>query len=215
MPRVSAEQRAATRRRLIDAAVTVTLSKGNGSPTTREILAEAGLSAGALYHYFDSKDELAEAIAERFVDQDWANQVLPEDATVDEAIEHHAAILHELFAARHHAILARLRASSLENEGVRTTMRHLDGKIVEHAAITNRRTQRLGLFVDDVEPDVLAELVLVFWDGLIMRDAVGSIATDRQEVVDAFVELLIGRVLDPRHPDTDRLTGRLVESSRP
>lgn len=214
MPRISAERRAATRRRLLDAAVAVTLAKGNGSPTTREILAEAGLSAGALYHYFDSKDELAEAIAARFVDQDWANQELPDGATPDGAIEHHAAIIHELFAADHHAILARLRASSLENEGVRTTMRHLDDKIVGHAATSNRRTQQTGLFVGDIDPAVLAELVLVFWEGLIMRDTMGSIATDRQALVDAFVDLLLVRVVDPNHPDARRLADRVAESAQ-
>ena len=103
VPRISDEQREATRGRLIDAAISVTLTKGNGSPTTREILAEAGLSAGALYHYFESKDELSEAIAQRFVDQDWANQILPDDACTEDAIEHHAAVVHELFAERHHA----------------------------------------------------------------------------------------------------------------
>jgi AcrR family transcriptional regulator len=214
VPRISDEQRAATRRRLIDAAISVTLTKGNGSPTTREILAEADLSAGALYHYFESKDELSEAIAQQFVDQDWANQVLPDDATADDAIEHHAAVVHELFAERHHAILARLRASSLENEPVRTTMRHLDEKVVQHAALTNRRTQQLGLFVDDVDPAVLAELILIFWEGLIMRDAGGSIATDRQHVVDQFVDLLVRRVVDRDHPDADLLTERLTREAR-
>jgi AcrR family transcriptional regulator len=214
MPRISDELREATRSRLIDAAISVTLAKGNGSPTTREILAEAGLSAGALYHYFESKDELSEAIAQRFVDQDWANQVLPDDARPVDAIDHHAAVVHELFVERHHTILARLRASSLENEPVRATMGHLDDKVVEHAAMTNRRTQQLGLFVEDIDPAVLAELILVFWEGLIMRDAVGSIATDRQEVVDQFVDLLVRRVIDSDHPDADLFAARLVEAAR-
>jgi AcrR family transcriptional regulator len=214
VPRISEEQREATRRRLIDAAISVTLTKGNGSPTTREILAEAGLSAGALYHYFESKDELSEAIAQQFVDQDWANQVLPDDACAKDAIEHHSAVVHELFAEHHHAILARLRASSLENEPVRATMGHLDEKVVEHAALTNGRTQQLGLFVDDIDPAVLAELILIFWEGLIMRDSVGSIATDRQKVVDQFVDLLVRRVIDPDQPDADLFIRRLTEAAR-
>lgn len=214
MPKVSEAQREQTRSRLIDAAISVTLAKGNGSPTTREILAEAGLSAGALYHYFDSKDELSEAIARRFVDRDWANQILPEDATAAGAIEHHAAIIGELFVERHHAILARLRASSLENEAVRATLGHLDALVVEHAAESNRRTQALGLFVDDIDPAVLAEMILIFWEGLIMRDAVSSFATDRQGVIDQFVDLLVRRVVDADHPDADRLVERLTEAAR-
>ena len=44
-----------------------------------------------------------------------------------------------------------------------------------------------------------------------MRDAVGSIATDRQEVVDQFVDLLVRRVIDSDHPDADRFVARLIE----
>ena len=94
-------------------------------------------------------------------------------------------------------------------------MRHLDEKVVEHAAVTNRRTAEFGLFVDDVDPAVLAELILVFWEGLIMRDAIGSIATDRQAVVDQFIDLLVGRVLDPSHRDARRFAERLVQEARP
>src|SRR5438874_1221656 len=65
VPKVSAEHKEQVRQRLIDAASTVVMRDGHEGTTTRAILAEAGLSAGALYTYFSSKEELFEALAER------------------------------------------------------------------------------------------------------------------------------------------------------
>ena len=66
MPRVSDARKAEVRNQLIDAAVEVLLAEGPAGVTSRRILEQAGLSAGALYHYFASLDELYEAVAVRF-----------------------------------------------------------------------------------------------------------------------------------------------------
>lgn len=64
MPRVSAEHLAATRRRILDAARTCFTRNGFHVTSMQDILAEAGLSAGAVYRYFRSKDEIICAIAD-------------------------------------------------------------------------------------------------------------------------------------------------------
>lgn len=214
MPKISEEKKEATRRRLIDAAVEVTITKG-AAATTREILAAAGLSAGALYHYFDSKDELYQEIARRFVDTDVATVRLDPAASPADAIEHHCAVLTDMFAAGGHTILAQLRASSLESEPVRTTLGHLDRQIVEVSAENNRVTQSLGLFGVDLDPAVLVELIVVFWEGFIMREATSGFATDRQAVADAFIDLLAARVVPADHPDADEFRLRLSDAVRP
>jgi AcrR family transcriptional regulator len=64
MPRVSAEHLAATRRRILGAARRCFTRNGFHVTTMQDILAEAGLSAGAVYRYFRSKDEIICAIAD-------------------------------------------------------------------------------------------------------------------------------------------------------
>lgn len=214
MPKISEEKKEATRRRLIDAAVEVTITKG-AAATTREILAAAGLSAGALYHYFDSKDELYQEIARRFVDTDVATARLDPAASAADAIDHHGAVLNDMFAAGGHAILAQLRASALESQPVRTTMGHLDRQIVDVSAENNRITQALGLFADDVDPSVLVELITVFWEGFIMREATSGFATDRQAVADAFIDLLSSRIVSDSHSDAATFRRRLHDAVQP
>ncbi|OLR92985.1 TetR/AcrR family transcriptional regulator [Actinokineospora bangkokensis] len=46
------------RDRVVRAAVTLFARKGFEATTVREVVAEAGVTKGALYHYFDSKEDL-------------------------------------------------------------------------------------------------------------------------------------------------------------
>ncbi len=63
MPRRSEEYRARRRRQILDAAVSCFARRGLHHATMADIIAEAGLSAGAVYCYFVSKDEIIAAIA--------------------------------------------------------------------------------------------------------------------------------------------------------
>lgn len=61
MPKVSEAHKTAVRESLIRAAIDCLEEKGYERTTTRDIMARAGLSAGAFYHYFGSKEELIAA----------------------------------------------------------------------------------------------------------------------------------------------------------
>jgi AcrR family transcriptional regulator len=58
MPKVSEEHLDARKQQIIDAAYRCFARKGLHQTTMREIYAEAGLSAGAVYHYFQSKEDI-------------------------------------------------------------------------------------------------------------------------------------------------------------
>ena len=58
MPRLAAETRVARRQQLIDAAWRCVADRGFQSLTVDEVCAEAGVSKGAFYLYFESKQDL-------------------------------------------------------------------------------------------------------------------------------------------------------------
>jgi len=65
--RVRVVKAAAVRRaELIDCAQGLFLSRGYERTTVNDVIAATGLSKGAFYHHFRSKEDLLEAIAERF-----------------------------------------------------------------------------------------------------------------------------------------------------
>jgi len=64
MPKVTEAHIEARRAQIIGAACECFINKGFHQTTIRDICAAAGLSAGAVYGYFKSKEELVEAMAE-------------------------------------------------------------------------------------------------------------------------------------------------------
>lgn len=64
MPRVSDAHLAARRKQILDAARTCFLREGFHTTSMQDVIAEAGLSVGAVYRYFRSKDDLIRAIAQ-------------------------------------------------------------------------------------------------------------------------------------------------------
>jgi AcrR family transcriptional regulator len=64
MPKVSQQHRTARRDQILTAARRCFLRNGFHATSMQDLFAEAGLSAGAVYRYFASKDEVILAIAE-------------------------------------------------------------------------------------------------------------------------------------------------------
>lgn len=67
MPRISEERRLAQRRRILDAMLRLIQRTGLGAVTMADVIAESGLSAGAIYGYFASKEEILVAVAREIV----------------------------------------------------------------------------------------------------------------------------------------------------
>jgi AcrR family transcriptional regulator len=63
MPRVSAAHLAARRQQILDAARACFLRNGFHQTSMQDVIAAAGLSVGAVYRYFRSKNDIVEAIA--------------------------------------------------------------------------------------------------------------------------------------------------------
>jgi TetR/AcrR family transcriptional regulator, transcriptional repressor of aconitase len=209
VPKISEERKEATRQRLIDAAVEVALDGGPDGVTTRRILEVAGLSAGALYHYFSSKDALYEAIAERFVGIDG----LADLATVD-VVDAQVAVIGDCFGPRTTSVLGRLRAAALDNPGVTAVLARYDRQIVEQFDQLNHRTVEAGLYRRDLDTAALVETFAVFLDGFSLRPA-ATFVTGRQRVAACFVDALAERAIEPSHPRAAELRRRALAAVEP
>ncbi|HTJ56193.1 MAG TPA: TetR/AcrR family transcriptional regulator [Devosiaceae bacterium] len=69
---------------LLDAAMRLIAAKGYDETSVSDVIAEVGISKGAFYHHFDSKEGLIEALAERYAAESAGRaQSLLEDETLD------------------------------------------------------------------------------------------------------------------------------------
>jgi AcrR family transcriptional regulator len=77
MPRVSQEHLDARRQQIIDAARARFASHGFARTSMADIVTESGLSNGAIYRYFTSKDEIVAAVCEQ------SSEAMPKALTVE------------------------------------------------------------------------------------------------------------------------------------
>src|SRR5260370_26520093 len=101
MPKVSEEYRQARRAHILAAARRCFIRQGFQETSMTDLLAEAGLSSGAVYNYFSSKEEMIVAIAEENIGQ--VISVLRESATGPHRDSPGAALANvvDLVRARH------------------------------------------------------------------------------------------------------------------
>lgn len=200
MPKITDERRAEVRNRLIDATIQLLLAEGPTAATSRRILDQAELSAGALYHYFSSLDELFAAVAERFAEADEPFLEAASDLGDDPAealVAIHAAVLRDIFTPGHHTILGQLRVAAQANEGVRNALVHYDEITVERFGALNRATQEAGVFRADVDPEALVEVIGTFFEGFATKGATTGYVAGRERVLGLFLDMVGDRLLEP------------------
>lgn len=101
MARVTQQHIDARKQEILDAAAELFAEKGVGNATMQEIAEEAGLSAGAIYRYFDGKDELLQAFFKHCVAEGpvtLINQAAPEGATTIEWLQAAAHAVRDMWA---------------------------------------------------------------------------------------------------------------------
>ncbi|MDZ7674864.1 MAG: TetR/AcrR family transcriptional regulator [Acidimicrobiales bacterium] len=174
MPKLSEEQRAAARQRLIDATIAVAERDGVEALTTRAIVAEAGVSAGMFYGHFASKEELLAAVVDQRTDE--LTTMFDAELDVGTPLEGLVrALVHELVVARDLRALAVFRSASDGHEA-RATQRRINRRIVDGFVPILEATQEACLTRTDVDAVAAIELIDILIDGV-----------NRRRLVDGFV----------------------------
>jgi AcrR family transcriptional regulator len=178
MPRRPQQHLDARRRQILDAARRCFIRNGFHATSMQDVLAEAGLSAGAVYRYFKGKDDIiaaiaGEALAEvatRFEAHDGAEEPPGLDDIVDlvlqaekpplEGSPESARLLVQIWAEA-------LRSPALASQltGVLAATRGVIGRLVT-------RHQEHGLLSPGVPADQVADVLIAFVDGFMVQRAV-------------------------------------------
>jgi AcrR family transcriptional regulator len=145
--------------------------RGLHETTMQEIADEAGLSAGALYRYFDGKEALIEALA------DWGREFKQE--ALEELSSGGGA---EALARAVEAILEPLEADSAETDAALRLDVRLWGEALDQPAIRRLFRQQMAALRDPIATFVRSERKA----GRIRRDV------DPEAVAEAVVALLAG-----------------------
>ena len=193
LTRVTQDRAAATRQRLLDAAVASLRARGTAGMTSREIARAAGVNLQAITYHFGSKDELvAQALTglvqERVApiraalesDGDPAERLFAALSTIGGAF----AVAREDLAAYAGAV-----AASSSNPTLAAALGDLHAELVDYLATLVAEMQADGYIQSWVRPRPMAELLVSIGDGVAMHAHYGE--PDVDGVLDQVALLLM------------------------
>jgi len=174
MPKVLPEYLELRRQQILDAAAACFVRRGFHRTTMQDICDEAGLSPGAVYRYFPSKEEIIEAMSEYRQRQ---NAERLEQAMVKETtLEAFDELLRAFFIDRDKAELAmncalivELAAESPRNEDVRTSQSRTNAAVRERLAELVEHSQARGDIDRSLDADAVARLMVGMYQGFVVQ----------------------------------------------
>jgi AcrR family transcriptional regulator len=205
MPRVSQAHLDARRRQILDAARRCFLRNGFHATSMQDVLAEAELSAGAVYRYFRGKDEIIAAIAGEAVSEVAGAIDSAFDADdpppLDEALGAAFLAIRRIDADQGFARLAlqvwgeAVRSPAL-NETLRGEFRRVRGSLTRLVQVYQSR----GLMAADAPPEQVAQVLVGLLPGFVFQHAlIGDV--DPAAFRAGLSTLLTTRLAEP-HPAT-------------
>jgi len=196
MPKISEEQRAAARQRLIDATVAVAERDGIDGLTTRAIVAEAGVSAGMFYGHFDSKEALLAAVVDHKTDElvTLVNAELELGTPIEGVVRE---LMRQLVVVHDLQVLAAFRSGSGTDDAL-AAQRRINRRIVDAFIPLLAATVDAGVVRDDIDPEAVVEFIDLVIDGLNRRRAADGFVSSDERVASVIIAAIERLLLVPK-----------------
>ena len=196
MPKISDEQRAAARQRLIDATVAVAERDGVEGLTTRAIVAEAGVSAGMFYGHFDSKESLLAAVVDHKTDElvTLVHAELELGTPIEGVVRE---LMRQLVVVHDLRVLATFRSGSGTDDAL-AAHRRINRRIVDAFVPLLAASVDAGVVRDDIDPEAVVEFIDLVIDGLNRRRAADGFVTSDERVASVIIAAIERFLLVPK-----------------
>jgi len=194
-PRVTGHRKHETHEKILDAAEELILKRGLNETSMNDIVAATGLSKGALYSHFDSKDELILAIHERKIDEtidQFTGSTLDAISTI-EKLSHLADLALSLDAhpKTFQASNFEFMAAVSRNPAARLSLNVRHSRLTGFIEAVIEEGQAKGEFRGDVDAGQVAAILFAAAEGLNYHWATTERPFDPVEVKSTLLNLLI------------------------
>jgi AcrR family transcriptional regulator len=176
MPKVSQEHADAQRKGILEAAIRCFAREGFHRTTMRDVIHESGMSAGALYLYFKSKDDLIEAIAEdrHMQEREWLTSALEQTdlaASVRVLITLFGKALVDRTARQERRLSIQLWAEALRDERIRQSV--LAGVDMPISLLSRllKAAQKRGEFPRYLDAQATSRVLIALFQGMVLQIA--------------------------------------------
>jgi TetR/AcrR family transcriptional repressor of uid operon len=162
MRKIDPVKHEAKRRDILDAAGRCFCRDGYQGASISEICAEAKISAGHLYHYFDSKEEIVKALAEASLEKAW--QLFSQVAEGDDAIE--GFVSQKIRPDRvEQQMLFDLLGEAVRNPAMAKIVQEHSRALRNHLSESLRKGQARGEIDPNLDAEVAAAILMSVIDG--------------------------------------------------
>lgn len=190
---MSDEHRAEVRARIVAAAAGVIRREGADGATTRAIQDAAGVSTGTIYNYFSSVAELIAAAGEEVTRQDLT--MILESLDFDAGKGDLRQLVREVVIdatdhQRERVAALRLRAGADPGTDAAAAAASYNRFLVETIAPLLRDERGQSRLRADIDVEALVEILDMVRDGIVIRAAQDSFATDHRRVGELLISIL-------------------------
>jgi AcrR family transcriptional regulator len=170
-PRVSEAHKEQRRQSILDAAMGLFISRGYQLTTIDQIAAVAGLSVGALYRYFRTKDEILLALLDERLGRapELFGRLLTEGGDPWQRLRRSIDLFVTALGVRHPGtgrLLLVALAESIHNEAVHEALHRRFGDLARYLEEILREGQETGLFRAELDATALATMLITLADGI-------------------------------------------------
>jgi AcrR family transcriptional regulator len=197
LPKVSEAHRHNRRRQILDAAIDCFARHGFQRTNMEDIIGESKLSAGAIYLYFQSKDEIIETLADERHDRE--KEFIQQGLTQKDWVDNLGILVRNFYESierpaerKERRLGIYLWAEALCNPKVLRLMRRGINQPLEFLSQAIAEAQAQGRLRKDIEPEAAARILIAMFHGLILQQAwdnrtdVEAFATAAQTMAETF-----------------------------
>jgi AcrR family transcriptional regulator len=174
MPKVSAQYRSRRKKEILDAALACLAKDGLRRTTMQDIVQRSELSPGAIYRYFQSKDQMVEHVArERHA---WERDLIANRSSEPDALAALVGIVQDFAASLSTERGREMRRMGIELWAEALHDRRLKKVVLEGvhgplALLTElvERAQRDGQLACHIEPEPMARTLIALFHGFILQ----------------------------------------------
>jgi AcrR family transcriptional regulator len=197
MPRVTEAYRESRRRQILDASIECFAREGFHRTSMAQIIAKAGVSAGTIYLYFDSKEQIVEAIAEErhALESALAATALANPDTrqaLHDLADGYLNWLSDPIEQKRRRVTVQVWAEALRSDRVASIVRDGVGQRQQIADFVGERQQQ-GHLVASLDPDAVSRVMLSLILGFVLQQAwddtidVNGYRSVLNEMIDRFL----------------------------
>jgi HlyD family secretion protein len=207
VPKLAPERQQARREHILAAAERCFIEKGFHPATMADICREAGVSPGALYIYFVSKEDLIAGLCQREKDR-FTSELSRITGTLDVLAALHS--LAEQYCCNEPIDKVRLHmeiaAEAGRNETIGRTLREMDRIVCESLSALLEREQERGRIAPELPVEVIVRAMGALGDGLFLKRAADP-HFDPRPIIPVMMTM-ISALLRPRRAPSKAVSGR-------